>query len=87
MDDEKPSKKKPLLARALHKSIKRIKSNEFNPIQKKQKSNPKLDHQVGNSSFFKDPISAENANWNKFELREKYLQYVSYEEFLKIIFQ
>ena len=87
MDDEKPSKKKPLLARALHKSIKRIKSNEFNPIQKKQKSNPKLDHQVGNSSFFKDPTAAENTNWNKVELREKYLQYVSYEELLKINFE
>ena len=55
--EEKSSKKKPLLARAIHKSIKRIKSNDFNSLLKKTSPKPQIDHQIGNSSFFKKPVT------------------------------
>ena len=71
-EDEKPSKKKPLLARALHKTIKRVKANEF----KKKSANPKLDHQIGNSSFFRNPeIDEEADEIESNEIEIEYLQY------------
>ena len=72
-DLEKPSKKKPLIARAVHKSIKRIKSTDFNPIFKKTNPKPELDHQIGNSSFFQEPFTIGEVY--KTDQSEKFTEY------------